>query len=64
MAKILVVDDDKIIRERLQKLLVLEGYETFIAENGAEGLEVFQIERPAIVLLDIKMPGMDGIEVL
>jgi len=64
MAKILVVDDDRIIRERLKKLLDLEGYQTFIAEDGQKGLDIFKKEKPDIVLLDIKMPGMDGIEVL
>lgn len=64
MAKILVIDDDKIIRERLEKLLNLEGYQVFIAEGGRRGLDIFRKEKPDIVLLDLKMPGMDGIEVL
>lgn len=64
MAKILVVDDEKIIRERMKSLLELEGYEVAIAENGTEGLKVFEEFRPQIAIVDIKMPGMDGIEVL
>ena len=64
MAKILVVDDDKTLRERLKRLLDLDDHEIFIAENGMRGLEVFDKEGPEIVILDIKMPGMDGIEVL
>ncbi|MFH1292650.1 MAG: response regulator, partial [Pseudomonadota bacterium] len=64
MAKILVIDDEKIIRERMAKLLELDDYETFSAESGPKGLEIFKKEKPDIVLLDIKMPGMDGIEVL
>ena len=64
MAKILVIDDEKIIRERLTSLLELDDYETFTAENGRKGLEVFDQEKPEIALVDIKMPGMDGIEVL
>lgn len=64
MTKILVVDDEKIIRERLKKLLDLDGYETFIAAHGQEGLDIFWKEKPQIALVDIKMPGMDGIEVL
>lgn len=64
MAKVLVIDDEKIIRERMKKLLELDDYETISAENGQKGLEIFKNEKPDIVLLDIKMPGMDGIEVL
>ncbi len=64
MAKILIIDDDRIIRERLKKLLDLDGYRTFIAEDGRKGLDLFRKEKPDIVLLDIKMPGIDGIEVL
>ncbi len=64
MARILIIDDDRIIRERLKKLLDLEDHRTSIAEDGRQGLDLFRRERPDIVLLDIKMPGMDGIEVL
>ena len=64
MTKLLIIDDDGIIRERLKSLLVLDGYEAFAAGDGKEGLEVFHKEEPQVVLLDIKMPGMDGIEVL
>lgn len=64
MTKILVIDDEQIIRERLKKLLELDGYEAHIAENGPKGLEIFKVQKPEIVLVDIKMPGMDGIEVL
>ena len=64
MAKILVIDDEEIIRKRLKSLLELDGYETFTAGDGQEGLKVFRKENPEIALVDIKMPGMDGIEVL
>ena len=64
MAKILVIDDEEIIRERMKKLLILDDYETFAAGDGEKGLEVFEKEKPDIALIDIKMPGMDGIEVL
>ena len=64
MTKILVIDDEKIIRERLKNLLDLDGYETFTAEDGQKGLDIFQKENTEIALVDIKMPGMDGIEVL
>ncbi len=64
MFKILVVDDEKIIRERLHKLLELDGYEAFSAAEGETGLEFFRTKTPHVVLLDVKMPGMSGIEVL
>ncbi|MBF0252955.1 MAG: response regulator [Candidatus Omnitrophica bacterium] len=64
MAKILVIDDDKIIRERMASLLELEDHEPVIAEDGPHGLELFKKVNPAVILLDIKMPGMDGLEVL
>ncbi len=64
MAKILVVDDEKPIRNGLAKLLNLDGHQVFTAENAVQGLKVFGRERPEIVLIDIKMPGMDGIEML
>ena len=64
MAKILVIDDEEIIRNTMKKLLELDGYEIFTAENGLKGLEVFRAESPEVAVVDIKMPGMDGIEVL
>ncbi len=64
MAKILVIDDEKILRKRMKSLLELDGYETFTAGNGEESLEIFRKENPEIVLVDIKLPGIAGIEVL
>ncbi len=64
MAKILIIDDEEIIRQQMQKLLTLDDYETFTAEDGPKGLEIYDREQPEIVLVDVKMPGMDGIEVL
>ncbi|MBW1722273.1 MAG: response regulator [Deltaproteobacteria bacterium] len=62
--KILLVDDEEGIRKVLGISLRDRGYEVFTAGNGEEALRVFRRENPAIVLTDIKMPGMDGIEVL
>lgn len=62
--RILVIDDEKPTLRIFRLLLSAYGYEVFTAENGQEGLEVFEAERPDIVLTDIKMPIMDGIEVL
>ncbi|MBF0486016.1 MAG: sigma-54-dependent Fis family transcriptional regulator [Candidatus Omnitrophica bacterium] len=64
IAKILVVDDEKMLRERLKGLLELEEYEVFLAESGREALEVLRDKKPEIVVTDIRMPGMDGIELL
>jgi two-component system NtrC family sensor kinase len=64
MTKIVLIDDELIIRQRLSQLLELDEYQVTAAENGREGLEVIDRESPDIALIDIKMPGMDGIEVL
>jgi len=63
-ARILVVDDEYLIRWTLQQNLAKEGYEVILAESGEEALVKVAEEAPDIVLLDIKMPGMDGYEVL
>ena len=62
--KILVVDDEEIIVRLLSMSLRSDGYETVTASSGEMGLEVFQSESPDIVVTDIKMPGMDGLELL
>jgi signal transduction histidine kinase len=62
--KILLVDDEADIREVLHLSLTDLGYEVLEAENGEEALRVFTEQRPPIVLTDIKMPHMDGIELL
>jgi two-component system nitrogen regulation response regulator NtrX len=61
---ILVIDDDPGILESLEKILKYEGYGVCLADNGKEGIDLYRRESPDLVLLDIKMPGMDGIEVL
>jgi DNA-binding NtrC family response regulator len=62
--KILVVDDEDIVRTSCSRTLVPEGYEVRLAKNGAEGLMMASEERFDLVLTDLKMPDMDGIEVL
>lgn len=64
MTKVLVIDDEKIIRERLKKLLRIDGFEAFTASDGPSGLKTYSSEKPDIVLADIRMPGMDGLEIL
>ncbi len=63
-AKILVVDDEVIIRESLRDWLSDVGHLVLIAENGPQALEIIQKEKPAVAIVDLVMPGMDGIELL
>ncbi len=60
--KLLVVDDEREIRDLLKKFLLAEGYEVIVASNGEEAVELAKRENPQIILLDIEMPGIDGIE--
>lgn len=62
MVKVMVVDDAAFMRMRLKKLLEDQGYEVVEAQNGREALERYQDTQPALVLMDITMPEMDGIE--
>jgi two-component system nitrogen regulation response regulator NtrX len=62
--KVLVIDDEEAIRKSLRMVLEYEGYEYVEAGSGPEGLEAIRRESPDAVLLDIKMPGMDGLETL
>jgi len=64
MTKVLLIDDEEPVRKVVGLYLRTKGYETLTAADGKAGVELFQQERPPIVLTDIKMPGMDGIEVL
>ena len=64
MSKILVVDDHEEIRDALAAILDEEGHNVVHAENGVVGLQVARSEHPDVVLLDIAMPQMDGLEVL
>ena len=64
MPKILVIDDEQGIRNLLDTLLSRKGYEVVLASNGQKGLELFRRERPDVVVLDLKMPEMNGLTVL
>lgn len=64
MTKILVIDDERPILEMLKISLSSEGYDVLTAENGEKALEIFNEQCPKLVLTDIKMSGIDGIEVL
>ena len=59
-APVLVVDDDPLIRTSISEILDLEGYPVATAANGAEALESVEKSRPSLVLLDMRMPIMDG----
>ncbi len=61
---ILIIDDEKDIRTALAGILEDEGYQVLCAESGAEGIECVRQELPDLILLDIWMPGMDGLETL
>jgi two-component system nitrogen regulation response regulator NtrX len=63
-SRILVIDDEEAIRKSLRMVLEYEGYDLVEAASGPEGLETLKREAPDAILLDIKMPGMDGLEVL
>lgn len=64
MADIIVVEDDKEIGELLMDFLVAEGYDTYLAPTGEEALEVYEDEGAKLIILDIMLPGMDGLAVL
>lgn len=64
MARVLIVDDEPDFVELIQEFVAGKGYEPLVAYSGREALQKVKDERPHIVLLDIRMPGMDGMEVL
>ncbi len=62
--KILIIDDERSIRNSLKEILADEGYDVDVAENGSQGCEMADKEKYSVIFCDIKMPGMDGMEVL
>jgi len=62
-AKVLVADDERQIRDLLSEFLTSEGYEVLLASDGEEATVLAEREYPDVILLDVKMPGIDGIEV-
>lgn len=61
--KILVADDEQAVRESLRRSLSFNGYDVVLAEDGAEAVELIEKEQPTLVILDVMMPQMDGLEV-
>ena len=62
--KILIIDDERSIRNSLKEILVDEGYDVDVAENGIQGCQMVDKEKYSVIFCDIKMPEMDGLEVL
>ncbi len=61
--KILVVDDEPNIRETISFILEMEGYEVVLATNGEEAIEMVNIHKPKVIILDVMMPKKNGYEV-
>lgn len=64
MAKILIVEDDPLMSRMYQKIFTFEGYQVEMASDGQQGLEKTKTIKPTIILLDVMMPKMNGLEVL
>ena len=63
MKKILIVDDEKPISDIIKFNMTKEGYEVVTAFNGREAIELFEAEKPDIIILDLMLPEIDGLEV-
>ncbi|MDB5175563.1 MAG: hypothetical protein JWM81_421 [Candidatus Saccharibacteria bacterium] len=62
--KVLIIEDDQLIQRMYEKIFTFEKFEVVLAANGQEGLELARTVSPTIILLDVMMPVMNGIEVL
>ena len=62
--RVLVIEDDETARKQMAKAIRKEGYQVLTAEDGRAGLDIFEKERPEIVITDLKMPGIGGLEVM
>ena len=60
MKKILLVEDNEMIQEMLSKRLDRKGYQVLVAHNGAQGVEMAHAEQPALILMDMSLPVLDG----
>jgi DNA-binding response OmpR family regulator len=64
MPRVLIVDDEPDAVELLKEFLAAKGYDTLTASNGEDALRLVKAERPHLILLDVRMPKMNGLEVL
>jgi DNA-binding response OmpR family regulator len=64
MSKILVIEDEKNLRVLYQQDLARDGFEVVTAANAADGLAMVETEKPDLVVMDIRLPGMDGLEAM
>ncbi|MDY0132871.1 MAG: response regulator transcription factor [Desulforegulaceae bacterium] len=64
MKKILVIEDEVHIADGIKLNLELSGYQCFIADTGYQGLKIFEVEKPDLVILDLMLPDIDGMEIL
>jgi DNA-binding response OmpR family regulator len=62
--RILIVDDDETILHMLRRFFIREGFQVFVARDGIEAMERLKVESPAIVLTDLKMPSLSGIDLI
>jgi two-component system cell cycle response regulator DivK len=63
MSKILIIEDNVLNLELFLDLLEMHGYQVVSADNGPEGIELARQEQPDLILLDLSLPGMDGLEI-
>ncbi len=64
MSKILVIDDDPMVRKAIERILDRKGYDVVMADDGRRGLKLFESEQPDLVITDIIMPEREGIETI
>jgi DNA-binding response OmpR family regulator len=64
LGKVLVVDDEREVRQLLQEYLSIRGYQVVVAASGRQALDAVRSQKPNLVLLDVAMPDLDGIEAL
>jgi DNA-binding response OmpR family regulator len=63
-ASVLIIDDEVLTLNNLKRALTKDGYEVMVADSGETGIEIFKQNHPNLVLVDLMLPGIDGIEVL
>jgi CheY-like chemotaxis protein len=64
MPKILIIDDDRLVRESAKIIFNVKGYEVVVAEDGKSGIELAQSDQFDLAIVDLFMPGMDGLQVI